>query len=64
MSDADAVQQIKNFLINNIAFFQEGVEVQEKMIDKGPAKTKRTISQIIKEDGVTPAEALKIFKAQ
>jgi hypothetical protein len=64
LSDADAVQQIKNFLINNIAFFQEGVEVQEKMIDKGPAKTKRTISQIIKEDGVTPAEALKIFKAQ
>ncbi len=40
LSDADAVQQIKNFLVNNIAYFQEGVAVQEKMIDKGPTKTK------------------------
>ena len=40
LSDANAVQQIKNFLINNIAYFQEGVAVQEKMIDEGPSKTK------------------------
>lgn len=66
LDDADAVRQIKNFLVNNIEYFQRGVEVQEKMIDEGPTKTqtKRNIAQIIKEDGVTPAEALKIFKAQ
>jgi len=40
LDDADAVSQIKNFLVNNIEYFQRGVEVQEKMIDEGPSKTK------------------------
>tara|TARA_R110000851_G_scaffold326762_1_gene495721 strand:- start:42 stop:1091 length:1050 start_codon:yes stop_codon:yes gene_type:complete len=38
LDDTDKVQQIKNFLINNIEYFQRGVEVQEKMINEGPSK--------------------------
>lgn len=34
LSDADAVQQIKNFLINNISFFEEGVAIQESNINE------------------------------
>ena len=34
LSEADAVQQIKNFLINNIAAFQEGVKIQETNINE------------------------------
>jgi len=34
LSDPDAVQQIKNFLVNNIAAFQEGVKVQETNINE------------------------------
>ena len=40
LSDSNAVKKIVNFLVNNIAYFQEGVAVQEKMIDEGPSKTK------------------------
>lgn len=34
LDDADAVQQIKNFLINNISFFEEGVAIQESNINE------------------------------
>lgn len=40
LSGENAVKKIVNFLVNNIAYFQEGVAVQEKMIDEGPSKTK------------------------
>ena len=34
LSDADAVRQIKNFLVNNYNFFQEGVGIQESNINE------------------------------
>ena len=34
LDDADAVQQIKNFLVNNLSFFEEGVAIQESNINE------------------------------
>lgn len=34
LDDADAVQQIKNFLVNNYSFFEEGVAIQESNINE------------------------------
>ena len=42
LSDADAVRQIKNFLVNNYAFFKEGVAIQESNINEALSKAGTT----------------------
>jgi len=42
LDDADATQQIKNFLINNISFFGEGVAIQESNINEALSGARTT----------------------
>ena len=50
LSDADAVRQIKNFLVNNLSFFQEGVAIQESNINE--ALSRVGIKKSLKGDDI------------